>query len=66
MSEFTPIDEDLLRWSASLSPAQRLRQANAAFRLFLERHRPYAQPYTRGFDTVDEFFEFEKENDRLG
>jgi hypothetical protein len=65
MEPFPRIDDDLLRWSASLTPQQRLRQANAAFRLFHERHRPFSKPFFRLFDSIEEFFEYEKENDRL-
>jgi hypothetical protein len=55
------IDPELLEWSLTLTAEQRLRQANAAFRLYHEIHRPYAKPFVRGFDTLEEFFEYEKD-----
>lgn len=53
---------ELIQWQ-ELSPADRLRQADAAFRLFLAVHRPFAKPSYRGFDTIQEFWAFEKEQD---
>ncbi|MGQ0723461.1 MAG: hypothetical protein ACT4PE_18080 [Candidatus Eiseniibacteriota bacterium] len=63
MDRVIRIDPELLNWSLSLTPEQRLRQANAAFRLYHELHRPFARPFHRGFDTVEEFFRFQKESD---
>ncbi len=54
--------DDLDTWGA-LTAQDRLRQADAAFRLFHELHRPFAHPFARGFDTLEEYFEFEREND---
>ena len=46
-----------------LSPQDRLRQALAACRLFHVLHRPFQVPFARGFDTVEEYFEFERSHD---
>jgi hypothetical protein len=57
------IDPELLAWSSSLSVEQRIRQADAAFRLFHALHRPFERPFVRGFDSLEEFFAFQKETD---
>jgi hypothetical protein len=54
MEPRSPLPEDLLDWSGRLSEEARLRQANAAFRLFLALHRPYERPEVKGFDSVEE------------
>jgi len=53
--------EELAEWQR-LTPEDRLRQADAAFRLFHALHRPFEKPFVRGFDSIEEFFAFEKEN----
>jgi hypothetical protein len=63
MNRVIRIDRELLDWSLSLTPEQRLRQADAAFRLYHELHRPFARPFHRGFDSLEEFFRFQKESD---
>jgi hypothetical protein len=65
MNRVIRIDADLLEWSLSLTPEQRLRQAEAAFRLYHQWHRPYARAFHRGFDSLEEFFRFQKESDLL-
>ena len=57
------LDCDDLDASLQLPPAERLRQANAAFRLYHALHHPFDRPFARGFDTLEEFFQFEREND---
>jgi hypothetical protein len=58
------IDLETLWWGASLAPADRIRQASVAVRLYHRLHRPYAHPFIRGFDTLEEFFAFTPESDR--
>jgi hypothetical protein len=55
--------EDLDR-SLRLSPEDRLRQANAAFRLYHAIHRPYAKPWLRGVDRVEDLDRIEEEISR--
>jgi hypothetical protein len=62
MERVIHIDPELLAWSLTLSPEQRLRQANAAFRLYHHLHRPFEKPFVRSFATVEEFFRFQKEH----
>jgi hypothetical protein len=66
MDRVIRIEPEALAFSLSLSVADRLRQANAAFRLFHALHRPYERPFVRGFDTLEEFFRFEEERSRGG
>lgn len=54
-------DEDL-EWAARLTPESRLELANCAFRLYHDLHQPFAKPFTKAFDTIEEFFRFEEEN----
>jgi hypothetical protein len=61
MDRVIRLDDDDLEWSLRLSPQDRLRQANAAFRLALELQRPFARPFWRGFDDLAEFARFEQE-----
>ncbi len=61
MDRVTRIDAAELESWSQLSAEARLRQANAALRLFQHLHRPFSSPYVRGFDTLEEFFQFEKE-----
>lgn len=61
MDRAIQFDDDDLEAALRLSVEDRLRQANAAFRLFHELHRPYAKPFHRGFDSVEELEAFEKE-----
>ena len=63
MDRVIRIDHDELSSWLALTPQDRLRQADAAFRLFHSVHRPFARAFARGFDTVEEYFEFEKERD---
>ena len=53
--------EELRAWQWS-SPQDRLRQANAAFRLFHALHRPFMKPFVRGFDSIQDFLAFERED----
>lgn len=62
MDRTVRIDPEELEWSLSLSAAERIRQANAAFRLFHALHAPFAQPVARGFASIDELHQFEKEH----
>jgi hypothetical protein len=55
-------DEDL-EWASTLTPESRLAQANVAFRLCHDLHRPFAVPIARGFDTFEELRRFEEEHD---
>ncbi len=55
------IDGRELERSLALTPEDRLRQANAAFRLYHELHRPYERPFVKGFDRLEDLAEFEKE-----
>jgi hypothetical protein len=63
MKRLIAIDPDMLQWSLTIPASERLRQANAAFRLYHAIHKPYAIPFSRGFDSLEEFFAFEKEQD---
>jgi hypothetical protein len=62
MERVVRIDHDQLEASLLLTPQDRLRQADAAFRLFHLLHRPFARPFVRGFDTLEEYFEFDLES----
>ena len=62
MERVVRIELDEIEAWKRLSAQDRLRQANAAFRLFHHLHRPFERPSVRGFDTLQEFFEFEKEH----
>ena len=53
-------DEDL-RQALTLSAEDRLRQANAAFRLYLALHRPYARPRLIPVDRLEDFETLDKE-----
>ena len=55
--------DDDVEWAARLSAEARLEQANCAFRLFHDLHQPFAEPFVKGFATLEEFFRFEKEQD---
>lgn len=55
------IERDQLEAALRLTPQDRLRQAVAGFLLFHLLHRPFARPFARGFDSLEEYFEFEKE-----
>ena len=55
------IEPSELEHSLRLSPEERLRQANAAFRLFHDIHRPFEKPFVRGFETCEELARFEEE-----
>ena len=59
------IDPDLLAWSAGLSSEDRLRQAQAAFRLFHAIHRPYLEPYYCGFDSYEAFAAYNRSMEDL-
>ena len=60
MDQADRYEPELLDWWSSLSVEDRIRQANAAFRLCHALHHPFAKPFYRGFDRIEEFFEFEK------
>ena len=62
MDRVIRIDPELLRAAQRLTPEERLRQANAAFRLYHQLHQPFARPFAKGFDTFEELARFEKEN----
>jgi hypothetical protein len=64
MDRVIRIDAEDLDSALALSPADRLRQANAAFRLFHALHRPYERPFRRGFSSVEELFRFDEERAR--
>lgn len=49
------VNDDELDWALTLRAEDRLRQANAAFRLFHALHRPFERPFHRGFDSLDDF-----------
>ncbi len=51
-----------LDWAARMTPEACLELANCAFRLYHDLHHPFAKPFTRGFDTLEEFFRYEDEN----
>lgn len=53
---------DDIEWAVRLTPQARLEQANCAFQLFHDLHGPYASPFLKSFETLSEFFRFEKEN----
>ncbi len=64
MNRTISIDPELLAWGSKLTPDDRVRQASVAARLHLELHRPFARPFLRGFDSLEEFFAFRLESDR--
>ena len=64
MNRVIRIDSADLDTALTLSAADRLRQANAAFRLFHELHQPYERPFLRGFAKLEEFFRFDEEEQR--
>ena len=45
-----------------LTPADRIRQADAAFRLYHQLHQPFARPFFKGFDSFEELARFEQES----
>jgi hypothetical protein len=57
------IEPELLAWGAELSLEDRLRQANAAFRLYHSLHHPFARPLYAGFDSFEDLREFERRED---
>jgi hypothetical protein len=61
MERIVRVDRELLDFALTLSPEDRLRQADAAFRLFEHLHRPYARPFVRGFDSVEDLWRFDEE-----
>ncbi len=62
MSRVIRFDPEILEWARTLSAEDRLRQASAAFRLYHALHRPFEKPFHRGFDSLEEFFEYEEES----
>ena len=54
MERAISITPDDLDFFLKLSVEDRLRQANAAFRLYHELHRPYARPFHRGVDRIED------------
>ncbi len=56
------IPEDLIEFSLTLRPEDRLRQANAAFRLFHALHNPFARPFLKPFDRIEDFLRHEEED----
>jgi hypothetical protein len=61
MDRVIRFDDDDLEWSLKLSTQDRLRQANAAFRLYHALHRPFEKPFRHGFDALEDFFHFDEE-----
>ena len=45
MERIITVAPEELRQALALSPQERIRQANAALRLYLALHRPYAKPW---------------------
>ncbi|MFN0152424.1 MAG: hypothetical protein ACKVU1_17095 [bacterium] len=44
-----------------MTPEARLELANCAFRLYHDLHHPFAKPFVRAFETLEEFVRFEEE-----
>lgn len=63
MERVIHFDADDIKAARSTTFEQRIRQANAAFRLFHALHKPYKKPFVRGFDSYEELHAFEKEHD---
>lgn len=61
MNRVIRFDPEILAWARTLTPEDRLRQASAAFRLYHALHRPFETPFSRGFDSLEEFFRYEEE-----
>lgn len=61
MDRVIRIKESDLEFAARLSPEERLRQANAAFRLYHALHDPFSQPILRGFSGFPDFSRFNEE-----
>jgi hypothetical protein len=66
MRSLARVDEELLRWSVRLPAEERLRQANAAFRLQNALHGASPRPLFRSFDTIEEHRRFAEENGLRG
>lgn len=64
MDRVVTVNHEDLEWACRLSPEDRLRQANAAFRLYHALHRPFEKPSWRSFRTYEEFIAADEE-DRL-
>jgi|GEM_PF-3954625 len=60
LSRTVRIDSELLALASQLTEEDRLRQGNAAFRLYHALHHPFARPLCGGFDTFEELREFER------
>ena len=50
MDRIINIDEQALEEALKLTPQERIRQANAAFRLYYSLHHPYEKPQIGGTD----------------
>jgi len=61
MKRVIRIKEEDLEWAVRLAPESRLELANCAFRLYHDLHHPFAKPFTKAFDTLEEFFRFEED-----
>ena len=62
MERVLRIPPDLIDFALTISAEDRLRQAEDGFRLYLTVHKPYASPWTRGFDRLEDYWKFEKED----
>ena len=54
MDRVIRIDERALEEALRLTPQERIRQANAAFKLYHALHHPYAKPSMMGADNPDD------------
>lgn len=64
MDRVVRIKPEDLEHSLGLPPQERIRQANAAYRLYLALHQPYAKPWHRGVDRLEDLDLIEKELSR--
>ncbi|MEW6040001.1 MAG: hypothetical protein AB1633_00580 [Elusimicrobiota bacterium] len=53
---------DDLSEALKVTPQQRLREANCAFRLYLSLHNPYAKPGYKFFNSLKDFNDYEKKH----
>jgi hypothetical protein len=61
MDRVVHIKDEELAWYAALDPSERLRQANAAFRLYHALHRPYPKPFAIPVDRLEDLPRLEEE-----
>jgi hypothetical protein len=59
MERIFKINKNELNKFVSLTPQQRLKQANCAFRLYYSIHHPYSKPIIKFFDSFKEFAKYE-------